>query len=125
MSTTPRAQQACGECDHAPQNIQHGVQALHPLGIELHVLDVGHGGNRLFERGGALRRTRIQRGGHDEGVGQGIVGQRIERLAEPRTVAKLQHCLLGRDDPHRSHVAAKAQLLGERNSARGTAFLSI
>ena len=55
MSTTPTPKSAAGEPDDAAQYIQHGVQALHPLGVELHGLHVGHGGDRSLERLGALR----------------------------------------------------------------------
>ncbi len=95
MSTTPAPSSAPVSRTTTPQYVQHRMQTLHPIGVELHGLHVRHGGNRRLERVGALGRAREQRRRDDEGIGQGIVGERIERLAEPRIVAKLLQRLIG------------------------------
>ena len=61
--------------------------------------------------------------GDDQGVGQRIVGERIERLAESRSAAKFCQRFIGRDHAHRGDVAALAQLLRERRRSGGARFL--
>jgi hypothetical protein len=65
-----------------------------------------------------------QRRGDHQGVGQGIVGQGVERLAEARTRLEFRQCLVGGNDAHVGDIGTGAKLLGQGLDPRGRAFLS-
>ncbi len=118
MRTTPSAEERAGEQDHTPQDVEDGMQPLHPFGVELHRMHIGDRGDRCLQGVRARRRARRQRRRDDQRIRQGIVGQRIERLAEPGIAAKFGERLLGGDDAHRGDIAALAQLLGQLPPSR-------
>ena len=76
------------------------MQAAHPVEVELHDVDFGERGEVAPQRFDVGRAAGVFRGPHHQVVGQGIVFERRQRIAEAGRLLELLQGFLGRSHRH-------------------------